>query len=117
MQPMCTAVVQLGNPGGLAAGLDQILSLPGVELVVTTKIFRFCGPQHGAAVDRQASYFFNSLDIVDSVGAGSIVTRFVENSGNGRRTAPRSATHTASRDRFNRLEFIQTFLPLLGARR
>lgn len=52
---------QLLDPGSARLALLHLTSLPGIDLVMASKIYRFCAPETGAAIDRHCSYFFNSL--------------------------------------------------------
>jgi hypothetical protein len=50
----------------LKDSINKLKELPGIHLVFATKIFRFCNPSKGAALDRHSSYFFNSLDTIET---------------------------------------------------
>lgn len=88
---------------GLADAMDALCLLPGIRLVIASKIFRFCWPAMGAAVDRHTSYFFNSL------GA----TNFRREWSNGQHTASRLAIHQSASYTRNRREFVTVYLPML----
>ncbi|MCU7247289.1 hypothetical protein [Pseudomonas koreensis] len=88
-------------------GIDALSKLPGLRLVIATKIFRFLRPLEGAAVDRHASYFFNSLS-VSGVG-----TAFIREWSGKARTSSRLAAYTAANHRRNLSEYIDVYLPML----
>jgi hypothetical protein len=48
---MVGAIRALFDPKTLSLGLDQLCGIPGLRLVMATKIYRFCCPEIGAAVD------------------------------------------------------------------
>jgi hypothetical protein len=106
---MYSAIASLLTVGNEEAGIDALCSLPGMRLVIATKVFRFCCPRSGAAVDRHASYFFNSLPVV----GGGPATRFVRQWSNGRRSASRLAIYSSSRYAQNKREYFEAYLPLL----
>lgn len=91
--------------------LNKLCQLPGISLVIASKIFRFCAPQIGAAVDRHSSYFFNSLPIV---GYG-LTTRFSREWANGGHTASRLANFNETGYARNRDQYIQSYLPILAS--
>ncbi|WP_285374223.1 hypothetical protein [Pseudomonas sp. lyk4-TYG-107] len=95
-------------PGGAREGIDALSRLPGLRLVIASKIYRFLKPWEGAAIDRHASYFFNSLSMS---GRG---TAFVREWSSRTRTSSRLATYTSSRHRRNLAEYIDVYLPLLA---
>jgi hypothetical protein len=105
-------LVAIGNliSGNLAVGIDTLSALPGISLVIASKIFRFCAPQVGAAVDRHSSYFFNSLPID---GHGS-ATNFEREWADGQHNISRLAGYAPLVYARNRNEYIQCYLPLLG---
>ncbi|RIJ09681.1 hypothetical protein DXT77_14625 [Pseudomonas sp. 91RF] len=94
-------------PGRAREGIDSLSRLPGLRLVIASKIYRFLKPLEGAAVDRHASYFFNSLSLT---GFG---TAFVREWSNKDRSGSRLAAYTASRHRRNLAEYFEVYLPLL----
>lgn len=108
---MHTAISCLVSPGQECIGIDALCALPGISLVIASKIFRFCVPNHGAAVDRHASYFFNSLQIDDD---GSTVTNFIREWSNGRHTASRLAIYSQANYLQNKTEFFLAYLPILS---
>lgn len=107
---MQTAISCLINPGQECAGIDALCALPGISLVIASKIFRFCSPNQGAAVDRHASYFFNSLRTV----GGRAATHFVREWANGRHTTSRLAIYNQSNYARNKAEYFLAYLPILS---
>jgi hypothetical protein len=91
-------------------GLDSLSGLPGISLVIASKIYRFCYPRVGAAIDRHASYFFNSLPIV---GQGPS-THFTREWANGAHRGSRLAIYSAAGFAANSSEYVQTYLPTLA---
>ncbi|OGP70346.1 MAG: hypothetical protein A2Z73_01465 [Deltaproteobacteria bacterium RBG_13_60_28] len=108
--------LQLFNaPDAPANAIDALSSLPGISLVIASKIFRFCRPTVGAAVDRHTSYFFNSLAFVTPEGHRDQTTNFRREWLNGPDTTSRlaiypKASYTYTR---NRDEFVIVYLPRL----
>ncbi|MFZ5452152.1 MAG: hypothetical protein ACOZF2_09830 [Thermodesulfobacteriota bacterium] len=88
---------------GLANAMDALCLLPGIRLVIASKIYRFCCPAMGAAVDRHTSYYFNSLG-----GAN-----FRREWSNGQHTASRLAIYQSASYTRNRREFVTVYLPML----
>ena len=107
---MQAAITDLVTPGREHFGIDALCALPGISLVIASKIFRFCAPQVGAAVDRHASYFFNSLPVV---GRG-MATTFRREWSNGRHTSSRLATFSPRSYADNRDHYFQSYLPVRG---
>ncbi|MCO6414090.1 MAG: hypothetical protein J5I92_15230 [Thiogranum sp.] len=107
---MQTAISCLTNPGQECTGIDALCTLPGISLVIASKIFRFCAPNRGAAVDRHASYFFNSLQLV----GGGAAARFVREWASGRHTTSRLAIYNQSNYTHNKAEYFLTYLPTLA---
>ena len=95
--------------GRFQAGVDALSRLDGISLVIASKILRFCSPNLGAAVDRHASYFFNSLPVI---GHG-MSTHFSREWSSGRHTASRLAIYSAGGYVRNRDEYFNTYLPVL----
>ncbi len=108
---MQKAITCLITPGHECIGIDGLCALPGISLVIASKIFRFCSPQHGAAVDRHASYFFNSLQIV---GQGN-VTQFVREWSNGRHNTSRLAIYQQANYARNKAEYFSLYLPIINS--
>ena len=98
---------------GLAHAIDCLCRLPGIRLVIASKIFRFCCPAVGAAVDRHSSYFFNSLELISLEGRRGRATNFRREWSNGIHTTSRLAYFTRASYYHNREEFITVYLPLL----
>ncbi len=65
-------------------------------------------------MDRHASYFFNSLDIVDPEGIRRKGTKFKREWQDGKHKTSRLAIYNPSSYAVNRDEFVDTYLPLLG---
>ena len=107
---MEAAITQLCLPGHESAGLDALCNLSGIRLVIASKIFRFCAPQRGAAVDRHASYFFNSLPVNNH----GMATSFVREWSNGRHTSSRLAIYSRKNHIRNLREYVEKYLPLLA---
>jgi hypothetical protein len=110
---MLDAIQHVLNPHMLKYGLDELSKLPGLRLVMATKIFRFCCQSWGAAVDRHASYFFNSLQIVAPSGICSRSTNFRREWSNGEHTSSRLANFSSAGHRLNCDEFGNVYLPLM----
>jgi hypothetical protein len=108
---MRTAITDLISSPTAGAGMDALCGLPGISLVIASKIYRFCCPSIGAAVDRHASYFLNSMPIT----AGGFATRFKREWSNRKRVATRLAIYSAAGLAQNKNEYFQTYLPLLGS--
>jgi len=106
---MHAAVSCLITTGQESDGIDELCSLPGISLVIASKIFRFCSPNRGAAVDRHASYFFNSLQFV----GGDNVTHFAREWSNGRHSTSRLAIYTRANYVRNKTEYFSAYLPKL----
>jgi hypothetical protein len=104
---MLSAIEICITPNRSRDGVDALARLPGLGLVIASKIYRFLKPWEGAAVDRHASYFFNSLSMS---GSG---TAFVREWSNRARSGSRLAAYTASRYRRNLSEYFDVYLPLL----
>jgi len=109
---MRDAIRHVLNPSTLKRGLDDLSKIPGLRLVMATKIFRFCCPLKGAAVDRHASYFFNSLEIIGPKGIRNKCTNFRRGWSRGEHTSSRLAIYTPQSHRLNRDEFVDAYLPL-----
>lgn len=107
---MQVAVSDLITTGRECDGIDALCSLSGIRLVIASKIFRFCSPSHGAAVDRHASYFFNSLQIV----GGDAATHFSREWSNGRHTTSRLAIYAVANYARNKAEYLSVYLPTLA---
>jgi hypothetical protein len=114
---MRDAIRRVLNPSTLKVGLDDLSCLPGLSLVMATKIFRFCCPSKGAAVDRHASYFLNSLNIIWPNGTSDKSTHFKRQwaeKREKRNVSSRLANYSSNGRRLNRDEFVDVYLPLLA---
>lgn len=109
-EAMQRAILDLVDTGKEAKGLDILCNLPGISLVIASKIYRFCVPQTGAAVDRHASHFFNSLLIKNADKASHFVREWTD----GGHKSTRLATFTPSNYIRNRDEYVENYLPLLA---
>jgi hypothetical protein len=108
-QAMQEAIADLLDRRREAEGVEALSGLDGIGLVIASKIYRFCAPSDGAAVDRHASYFFNSLP----TSGFDMATYFRREWANGRHSASRLAVYTATGHEHNRRELFSTYLPLL----
>lgn len=107
-QAMLAALKLCLSPGGCHAGLNALSQLPGISLVIASKIYRFVSPSEGAAIDRHASYFFNSLALT---GRG---TAFIREWVKGHNKSSRLATFSNPRLLSNLDEYVNVYLPLLN---
>ena len=110
---MMNALNLLNDPAQIREGLDTLSEIPGINLVIASKVYRFCCPQTAAAVDRHASYFFNSLDIVSLDQGRAKATHFKREWPRGSHTYSRLATFNPGYYKRNRQEFTEVYLPLL----
>lgn len=106
---------QLVTPISTEPALRALSKQPGLGLVMASKIYRFCCPLVGAAVDRHSSYFFNSLSVHDETGKLRVCTRFTREWANGKHRASRLAVYTDSKRDANLREYCAIYLPLLRA--
>jgi hypothetical protein len=109
---MMAAIQAILDPRTLRIGLDRLSELPGLRLIMATKVYRFCCPTIGAAVDRHASYFFNSLDVVGAHGALRKATAFKREWENGTHKKSRLAIYNAGYHKKNRDEYLTKYLPV-----
>lgn len=107
---MQRAISDLCLPGQVIKGLDALCGLPGIRLVIASKIYRFCSPEVGAAVDRHASYFFNSLPIVGNENT----CHFIREWPNGEHSSSRLAVYSHYNYLRNRNEYVENYLPVLS---
>jgi len=112
---MLDAIMMLKTPASLRNGIDLLSNLPGVGLVIATKIYRFVCPLLGAAVDRHASYFFNSLDIHSARQVSDKALSFRREWAKAGKSTSRLATYTPSGYSWNRDQYISRYLPLLSS--
>ena len=110
---MLQAIEKFDNQHSLYWSLDTLSGLPGLRLVVATKVYRFCCPNWGAAVDRHASYFFNSLQITGLDGVRQPSTKFKREWSKGKHTTSRLAIYQSYSHKENLNQFIEQYLPLL----
>jgi len=111
---MCESVRILLDEGNITDGLSKLSGVPGISLVIATKIFRFCRPMAGAAVDRHASYFFNSLPVRSADGSFlRRSTEFRREWTNADHKNSRLAAFAPGVFSTNLNEYIGTYLPLL----
>jgi hypothetical protein len=54
-QQLAGFIRELLMPSSIKSGLRGLTGQPGIDLVMATKIYRFCTPSTGAAVDRHCS--------------------------------------------------------------
>lgn len=103
------AIIDLMDPARVSVGINSLCTLPGINLVIASKVYRFCAPMTGAAIDRHASYFFNSL-----YDAGNAhCTSFLREWANGRHTSSRLAIYSTRGFSQNKDEYLNTYLPLI----
>jgi len=112
-EKMPKALLLFNAPDGPANAIDTLVDLPGIRLVIASKIFRFCCPPVGAAVDRHTSYFFNSLEFISPEGRRDRATNFRREWSHSRHTASRLAIYTQASYTRNLDEFVAVYLPLL----
>jgi hypothetical protein len=108
-------ISRLLTPASIKDTLRELTKQPGLRLVMASKIYRFCCPQAGAAVDRHSSYFFNSLAMQDETGQLRVSTQFKREWTNGKHRTSRLAIYTDSNCDANLNEFSITYIPLLRA--
>ncbi|UVL59931.1 hypothetical protein LOY54_18025 [Pseudomonas sp. B21-032] len=106
-QLMQNALQLCSSPNSLTAGLHALCQLPGVSLVIASKIYRFCQPVKGAAVDRHASYFTNSLS------PPGVQTEFLRRWSTANHDRSRLETFNAPDLNRNLNHYIDAYLPLL----
>ena len=97
----------------LTEGLSKLSDAPGVSLVLATKVSRFCRTMAGAAVDRHASYFFNSLRVISDDAPATRSTEFRRQWVRGVDGNSRLATFTQRKFSANLNEYAAAYLPLL----
>lgn len=102
------------KPASATDALGELTKQPGLSLVMASKIYRFCCPDVGAAVDRHSSYFFNSLPLQVEGGPVSSCTHFRRQWANGQHRASRLATFTDSHCEANLSEYCTVYLPALA---
>jgi hypothetical protein len=112
---MLNSLQLFNSPNGLLNAIDGLCSLPGIRLAIASKIFRFCCPASGAAVDRHTSYFFNSLEVISPEKRRDRSTNFRREWSNGQHTASRLAIHQPAPFAHNLDQFISVYLQLLDS--
>lgn len=113
-QQMRDALALLGEDESVKDGLKILYSLPGISLVIASKIFRFCCPTRGAAIDRHTSYFFNSLPVIGSGHPGpQTACGFKREWSKGENGPTRLATFRDNVLQHNEFEYRTFYLPLL----
>lgn len=110
---MLVAIRKIIDASKLKEGLDELSGLPGLRLVMATKVYRFCCPSIGTAVDQHASYFLNSLEIVDSEGDRRKCTNFKREWSTRSHNTSRLAIYYPQGHARNCKEFVEVYLPLL----
>jgi hypothetical protein len=113
-QTFANLISQLVTSDSTEYALRALTRQPGIGLVMASKIYRFCCPQSGAAVDRHTSYFFNSLSVRCEVGKPKVCTRFTREWADGRHRASRLAVYTDAKCDANLKEYCSVYLPVLG---
>ena len=107
-------IKQLLTPLSATSALGALTKQSGLGMVMASKIYRFCCPDVGAAVDRHSSYFFNSLPLQVEGGPVSTCTRFKRQWANGQHRASRLAIYTDSNCEANLDEYCRAYLPALA---
>jgi hypothetical protein len=107
-------IEQLLTPAPAADALRALTKQPGLGLVMASKVYRFCCPDVGAAVDRHSSYFFNSLPLEAEGGRVSNCTRFKREWADGRHRASRLAIYADYNCEANLSEYCRVYLPALA---
>lgn len=102
--------------GNLQQALLGLCSLPGIGFVIASKVYRFVRPDVGAAVDRHASYFFNSLQLrrLDNHPAG-LATEFRREWANGTHTTSRMAVYQPDTLHHTAQHYCTRYLPIVAS--
>lgn len=108
---MQMAITLLTNEATARDGIKALSALPGISLVIASKIYRFCVPNIGSAVDRHSSYFFNSLPVI---GVG-YATNFRREWVDGRHKTSRLAIYQNAVYIHNLNEYFASYNPLLSS--
>lgn len=114
-QDFSRLIGELLTPSSTKSALRGLTGQPGVDLVMATKIYRFCVPRVGAAVDRHCSYFFNSLCDRTVPGAPRACTQFRREWTEANHQATRLATFSEAGRESNLQQYFDSYLPLLAA--
>jgi hypothetical protein len=112
---MADSLIAFENEASPRNAIDSLANLPGIGLVIATTIYRFCCPAVGAAIDRHASYFFNSLDIILPGQGRHKALAFRREWAKSGKSTSRLATHTPSGYSWNRDQYFAQYLPLLSS--
>ena len=110
---MLDILEKIRTPNLLYECLERLSDLPGLRLVMATKVYRFCCPDIGAALDRHTSYFFNSLKITDTEGIENYCTKFKREWSTGKHKTSRLAIYQEKSHKYNLQIFIEQYLPIL----
>lgn len=110
---MLEGIHKLGFEKDISLAFNQLNSIPGFGFVMATKVYRFCYPNIGAAVDRHASYFFNSLNIISEDCSIKKATQFRREWSTGEHKQSRVAAYQKNYYIRNRDEYVLKYLPLL----
>ena len=107
-------ISNLLSPNATKSALHGLTDQPGIDVVMATKIYRFCVPNAGAAIDRHCSYFFNSLQNKGVPGPPSACTNFRREWATGKHRTSRLATFSKAGREWNLNEHFDSYLPLLS---
>lgn len=107
-------ITELCHTSQRRSALRGLADQPGIDLVMATKVYRFCVPNVGAAVDRHCSYFFNSLLDRRVPSALTGCTQFRRQWADGKHRSTRLATYTQSGREWNLDCYLSAYLPLLA---
>ena len=105
-------ISQLLVPISVEGALRELAKQPAIKLVMASKIYRFCSPQAGAAVDRHSSYFFNSLRVQDETGKLRACTQFKRQWAGKKDGTSRLDIYSLSVEA-NLKEYCDVYIPLL----
>jgi hypothetical protein len=112
-QSMVIAIENFNSPVAIKDSLNRLSDLPGIRLVIATKIFRFCNQILGASLDRHSSYFFNSLSICKGNGTEKKTTVFKREWTTKKHSTSRLAIYSSNYHRANLNEYMDNYIPLL----
>ena len=111
-QKILEAILNFFSEKDPSVGLRLLCNLKGISLVIASKIYRFVLPREGAAVDRHASYFTNSLRISEDAKL-NFGTNFRREWSNGRHVTSRLAIYNSRVFEHNFSEYLENYLLLL----
>src|SRR6266508_4201777 len=98
-------------PTSVKGALRELAKQSGLNLVMASKIYRFCSPQIGAAVDRHSSYFFNSLPMQVEGGQLRACTHFVRQWADGKHQRSRLDIYSSlSKGEANLNEYCDAYI-------